>query len=75
MKGLKLRVPEAPIQIAFVRAPRRVADAGRQQRSLHWDANQLVNGAGQPLISMESAKYYEVSKEMGDQEACSGACR
>ena len=62
MKGLKLRVPEAPIQVSFFRAlgasptPLNITElyTGLQTH--------LVEGAELPLSVIESAKYYEATK-------------
>ena len=64
MKGLKLRVPEAPIQVSFFRAlgasptPINISElyTGLQTH--------LVDGAELPLSSIESAKFYEVTKQI-----------
>jgi len=62
MKGLKLRVPEAPIQVSFFKAlgasptPLNISElyTGLQTH--------LVEGAELPLAIIESAKYYEATK-------------
>jgi len=64
MKGLKLRVPEAPIQVSFFRAlgasptPLNISElyTGLQTH--------LVEGAELPLAIIESAKYYEATKHI-----------
>ncbi|HUA77421.1 MAG TPA: TRAP transporter substrate-binding protein [Acetobacteraceae bacterium] len=62
MKGLKLRVPEAPIQLAFFRALGASPTPVNNNELYTAIQTHLVDGAEQPLISIESAKYYEVSK-------------
>ena len=62
MKGLKLRVPEAPIQLAFFRALGSSPTPVNNNELYTAMQTHLVDGAEQPLISIESAKYYEVSK-------------
>jgi len=62
MKGLKLRVPEAPIQVSFFKAlgasPTPI-DISELYTGLQ---THLVDGAELPLAIIESAKYYEVTK-------------
>jgi tripartite ATP-independent transporter DctP family solute receptor len=62
MKGLKLRVPEAPIQLAFFRALGASPTPVNNNELYTAIQTHLVDGAEQPLISIESAKLYEVSK-------------
>ena len=64
MKGLKLRVPEAPIQVSFFKAlgasptPINVSELYTALQT------HLVDGAELPLASIEANKYYEVSKDI-----------
>lgn len=64
LQGLKLRVPQAPIQLATFRAfgasPTPVNN-NEQYTSLQ---THLVDGAEQPLISIESMRLYEVSSQI-----------
>jgi tripartite ATP-independent transporter DctP family solute receptor len=64
MKGLKLRVPEAPIQVSFFKAlgasptPINISELYTALQT------HLVDGAEQPLVSMEFSRYYEVAKQI-----------
>ncbi len=62
MKGLKLRVPEAPIQIAVFKAFGSSPTAVNNSELYTSMQTHLVDGAEQPLISIESARLFEVSK-------------
>lgn len=62
MKGLKLRVPEAPIQLAAFKAFGSSPTPVNNSELYTALQTHLVDGAEQPLISIESARYYEVSK-------------
>jgi tripartite ATP-independent transporter DctP family solute receptor len=62
MKGLKLRVPEAPIQIAFFKALGASPTPIPVNELYSALQTNLVDGAEQALASLENAKYYEVSK-------------
>jgi tripartite ATP-independent transporter DctP family solute receptor len=62
MKGLKLRVPEAPVQLAFFRALGASPTPVNNNELYSAIQTHLVDGAEQPLISIETAKLYEVSK-------------
>ncbi len=59
---MKLRVPEAPIQLAFFRAlgasptPVPVTELYASLQT------HLVDGAEQPLMNIEVNKYYEIAK-------------
>lgn len=62
LKGLKIRVPEAPIILALFRALGASPTALNVNELYMALQTHLVDGAEQPLISMEAAKYSEVSK-------------
>jgi TRAP-type transport system periplasmic protein len=62
MKGLKLRVPQAPIQIAVFKAFGASPTAVNNSELYTSMQTHLVDGAEQPLISIESARLFEVSK-------------
>lgn len=62
MKGLKLRVPGAPIQIEFFKALGASPTPINNNELYSALQTHLVDGAEQPLISIESTKYYEISK-------------
>lgn len=62
IKGLKLRVPEAPIQQATFKAIGASPTPINNNELYSAIQTHLVDGAEQPLISIESAKLYEVSK-------------
>jgi tripartite ATP-independent transporter DctP family solute receptor len=62
MKGLKLRVPEAPVQVACFRAlgsSPTPLDTSEMYTAIQLH---LVDGAEQPLATIEYQKLYEVSK-------------
>jgi TRAP-type transport system periplasmic protein len=62
MKGLKLRVPEAPIQLSTFRALGASPTPINNSELYTALQTHLVDGAEQPLVSIESARYYEVTK-------------
>ncbi len=64
MRGLKLRVPTSPIQIAFIKALG--ASPTPMDNNELYSALQthLIDGAEQPLINIESTRYYEVCKQV-----------
>jgi tripartite ATP-independent transporter DctP family solute receptor len=62
MKGLKLRVPEAPIQLSTFRAFGASPTPINNSELYTALQTHLVDGAEQPLVSIESARYYEVTK-------------
>jgi tripartite ATP-independent transporter DctP family solute receptor len=62
IKGLKLRVPQAPVQIAVFRALGVSPTAVNNSELYTALQTHLVDGAEQPLISIESARLYEASK-------------
>ncbi len=62
MKGLKLRVPEAPIQLATFRALGSSPTPINNSELYTALQTHLIDGAEQPLISIEVARYYEISK-------------
>lgn len=62
MKGLKLRVPEAPIQVAFIKALGASPTPINNSELYTALQTHLVDGAEQPLISIETARYFEISK-------------
>lgn len=62
MKGLKLRIPEAPIPQAMFEALGAAPTPVNNNELYSAIQTHLVDGAEQPLISIESAKLYEVSK-------------
>ena len=62
MKGLKLRVPEAPIQVSFFKALGASPTPISSQEMYTAMQTHLVDGAEQPLSSIEANKYYEVAK-------------
>lgn len=62
MKGLKLRVPEAPIQLSTFRAFGSSPTPINNSELYTALQTHLVDGGEQPLVSIESARYYEVTK-------------
>ena len=64
MKGLKLRVPEAPIQVSFFKALGASPTPISSNEMYTALQTHLVDGAEQPLSSIEANKYYEVSKDI-----------
>ncbi len=62
MKGLKLRVPQAPIQIAVFKAFGSSPTAVNNSELYTALQTHLVDGAEQPLVSIENARLFEVSK-------------
>lgn len=62
MKGLKLRVPQAPIQIAVFKAFGSSPTAVNNSELYTSMQTHLVDGAEQPLVSIENARLFEVSK-------------
>lgn len=64
MKGLKLRVPQAPVQLAFFKALGSSPTPINNNELYSALQTHLVDGAEQPLFSIESAKYYEVAKNV-----------
>ncbi len=64
MKGLKLRVPEAPIQVSFFKALGASPTPISSNEMYTALQTHLVDGAEQPLSSIEANKYDEVSKDI-----------
>ena len=64
LKGLKLRVPQAPIQLATFRAFGASPTPVNNNELYTSLQTHLVDGAEQPLISIESARLYEVSSQI-----------
>jgi tripartite ATP-independent transporter DctP family solute receptor len=62
IRGLKLRVPEAPIQIAVFRALGVSPTAVNNSELYTALKTHLVDGGEQPLVSIENARLYEASK-------------
>jgi TRAP-type transport system periplasmic protein len=62
MAGLKLRVPEAAIQVATFRALGCSPTPVNNSELYTALQSKLVDGAEVPLINIETAKYYEVTK-------------
>ncbi|MBN8956915.1 MAG: TRAP transporter substrate-binding protein [Rhizobiales bacterium] len=62
IKGLKLRVPAAPLQVTFFKAIGSSPTPINNNELYSALQTHLVDGAEQPLFSIEAAKYYEVSK-------------
>jgi tripartite ATP-independent transporter DctP family solute receptor len=64
LKGLKLRVPEAPVQLATFKAFGASPTPVNNSELYTALQTHLVDGGEQPLISIESARYYEVTKDI-----------
>lgn len=64
MKGMKLRVPEALIQLATFKAFGASPTPVNNSELYAALQTHLVDGAEQPLISIETAHLYEVSKNI-----------
>jgi TRAP-type transport system periplasmic protein len=64
MKGLRLRVPEAPIQLSTFRAFGSSPTPINNSELYTALQTHLVDGGEQPLVSIESARYYEVTKHI-----------
>lgn len=62
MKGLKLRVPAAPIQQSLFTALGAAPTPINNNELYSALQTHLVDGAEPPLVNLETAKYYEVSK-------------
>lgn len=62
LKGLKLRVPEAPVQIAVFRALGASPTPVNNNELYLALQTRLVDGAEVPLSNIETARYYEVTK-------------
>lgn len=62
MAGLKLRVPQAPVQLAFFRALGSSPTPVNNSELYTALQTHLVDGAEQPLISIETARYFEISR-------------
>lgn len=62
IKGLKIRVPEAPIIFALFKALGASPTTINSNEFYTALQTHLVDGGEQPLISLVAAKYYEVSK-------------
>lgn len=62
MKGMKLRVPEAPVQIAVFKALGASPTPVSNNELYLALQTKLVDGAEVPLSNIETARYYEVTK-------------
>jgi TRAP-type transport system periplasmic protein len=62
IKGVKLRVPEAPIQVATFKALGASPTPVNNSDLYMALQTRLVDGAEVPLINIETARYYEVTK-------------
>jgi tripartite ATP-independent transporter DctP family solute receptor len=62
VKGLKLRVPEAPVQLSTFKAFGASPTPVNNSELYTALQTHLVDGGEQPLISIESARLYEVTK-------------
>lgn len=62
LRGLKLRVPEAPIQLATFKAFGASPTPVNNSELYTALQTHLVDGAEQPLTSIETSRYYEITK-------------